>query len=55
MIHRGPDDDGYYVNGSIGLGMRRLSIIDIKKGNQPINEDETICIVLNGENIIILN
>ena len=50
MIHRGPDDDGYYVNGSIGLGIRRLSIIDIKKGNQPItNEDETIWIVLNGE------
>ena len=48
--HRGPDDDGFYVNGPIGLGMRRLSIIDVKGGQQPIhNEDQTAWIVFNGE------
>lgn len=48
--HRGPDDEGLYVNGSIGLGMRRLSIIDLQTGHQPIhNEDKTIRVVLNGE------
>ncbi|MBZ0293483.1 MAG: asparagine synthase (glutamine-hydrolyzing) [Anaerolineae bacterium] len=48
--HRGPDDDGFYVNGPIGLGNRRLSIIDLSGGKQPIsNEDDTIWIVFNGE------
>jgi len=48
--HRGPDDDGFYVNGSVGLGMRRLSIIDLKSGQQPIhNQDRTAWIVFNGE------
>lgn len=48
--HRGPDDDGYYVNGPIGLGMRRLSIIDLEGGKQPIhNQDRTAWIVFNGE------
>jgi asparagine synthase (glutamine-hydrolysing) len=48
--HRGPDDDGLYVRGSIGLGNRRLSIIDLPGGKQPIsNEDGTVWIVLNGE------
>ncbi len=48
--HRGPDDDGFYVNGSVGLGMRRLSIIDLKSGAQPIhNQDRTAWIVFNGE------
>ncbi|HYN25861.1 MAG TPA: asparagine synthase (glutamine-hydrolyzing) [Pyrinomonadaceae bacterium] len=48
--HRGPDDDGFYVKGSIGLGMRRLSIIDLKSGQQPIhNQDRTAWIVFNGE------
>jgi asparagine synthase (glutamine-hydrolysing) len=48
--HRGPDDDGFYVNGSVGLGMRRLSIIDVKGGQQPIhNQDRTAWIVFNGE------
>jgi asparagine synthase (glutamine-hydrolysing) len=48
--HRGPDDDGFYVNGPIGLGMRRLSIIDLKSGAQPIhNRDRTAWIVFNGE------
>jgi len=36
LIHRGPDDEGYYVNGSIGLGHRRLSIIDLDTGRQPM-------------------
>ena len=40
--HRGPDDDGVYINGAVGLGMRRLSIIDLKSGQQPIhNQDRT--------------
>ena len=48
--HRGPDDEGYYLNGSIGLANCRLSVIDLDKGRQPIsNEDETIWIVFNGE------
>ncbi|UCG22692.1 MAG: asparagine synthase (glutamine-hydrolyzing) [Chloroflexota bacterium] len=50
IAHRGPDDDGLYVNGSVGLGARRLSIIDLALGHQPIsNEDGTIWIVFNGE------
>ena len=50
MIHRGPDDKGQYVNGPVALGMRRLSIIDLDSGHQPIhNEDGTIWIVFNGE------
>jgi asparagine synthase (glutamine-hydrolysing) len=50
ISHRGPDDEGYYTNGTIGLGMRRLSIIDLDSGRQPIsNEDETLWIVFNGE------
>lgn len=48
--HRGPDDEGVYLNKNIGLGHRRLSIIDLSKGHQPIcNEDKTIWIVFNGE------
>ena len=50
IVHRGPDDEGYYINGNIGLGMRRLSIIDLQTGNQPIhNESKDIWIVYNGE------
>jgi len=50
MRHRGPDDDGFYVDRKVGLAMRRLSIIDIKTGKQPIhNEDKTIWVILNGE------
>ena len=50
IIHRGPDEDGFYVNGPVGLGMRRLSIIDLKSGQQPIhNRDRTAWIVFNGE------
>ena len=50
LSHRGPDDAGYHVHRMIGLGQRRLSIIDLSTGHQPIaNEDRTIWVVLNGE------
>ena len=50
IAHRGPDDEGYYLSGQIGLGFRRLSIIDLSGGHQPLsNEDGTIWIVFNGE------
>ncbi len=50
ITHRGPDDDGFYVTDHVGLASRRLSIIDLETGKQPItNEDETIWIVFNGE------
>jgi len=50
LQHRGPDDEGYYVDGGIALGHRRLSIIDLDTGKQPIhNEDKTIYVVFNGE------
>ena len=50
MVHRGPDDEGFYLNGELGLGNRRLSIIDLPGGHQPIsNEDETVWVTFNGE------
>src|SRR5215831_2895609 len=50
MIHRGPDDGGVFVGPGIGLGHRRLSIIDVAGGHQPMsNEDGTIWVLLNGE------
>lgn len=50
MAHRGPDDDGFFLRDKIGLGMRRLSIVDLATGHQPIsNEDGSIWIVFNGE------
>ena len=50
IVHRGPDDEGIYTQGPVGLGMRRLSIIDLSGGHQPIhNEDKSIWIVYNGE------
>jgi len=50
LLHRGPDDEGYYFDGPVGLGHRRLSIIDLEKGHQPLsNEDGTLWIVFNGE------
>jgi asparagine synthase (glutamine-hydrolysing) len=50
MRHRGPDDDGFYVEPGVALGMRRLSIIDLSTGQQPIhNEDRTAWVVFNGE------
>ena len=50
IAHRGPDDEGRHVDGRVGLGMRRLSIIDLAGGHQPIfNEDRSKVIVFNGE------
>lgn len=50
ITHRGPDDRGTLVTDTFAFGMRRLSIIDISHGHQPIwNEDETVCVVFNGE------
>src|SRR5438552_4715896 len=48
--HRGPDDQGTWVGDGVALGMRRLSIIDLTGGHQPIfNEDQSILVVFNGE------
>jgi asparagine synthase (glutamine-hydrolysing) len=50
IVHRGPDDEGVHDGGDVVIGMRRLSIIDLGGGHQPIpNEDETIWVVCNGE------
>jgi asparagine synthase (glutamine-hydrolysing) len=50
IYHRGPDDEGYYASGPVGFGFRRLSIIDLNTGHQPIcNEDGSVWIVFNGE------
>src|SRR5437762_13278016 len=50
IVHRGPDDEGVFVKQNTGLGMRRLSIIDVAGGHQPVfNEDRSVWIVYNGE------
>ncbi len=50
IVHRGPDDEGFYSTPAVGLAMRRLSIIDLQTGHQPLqNEDGSIQIVFNGE------
>ena len=50
IVHRGPDDEGFFASRNVGLGMRRLSIIDLSGGHQPIfNEDKSKTIVFNGE------
>lgn len=50
LSHRGPDDSGYYFDNYVGLGHRRLSIIDLEGGHQPVfNEDKSKCIIFNGE------
>jgi asparagine synthase (glutamine-hydrolysing) len=50
ISHRGPDDEGYFTSGPVGLGFRRLSIIDLSGGHQPLsNEDGTVHIIFNGE------
>ena len=50
IVHRGPDDDGFYLSHNVGLAMRRLSIIDVRTGHQPVtNEDQTLWLVYNGE------
>ena len=50
MVHRGPDDEGYYLSGPLGFGFRRLSIIDLAGGHQPMSDREkSVWIIFNGE------
>ena len=50
IVHRGPDDEGYFIAGPLGLGFRRLSIIDLAGGHQPMSDaEETVWVILNGE------
>jgi asparagine synthase (glutamine-hydrolysing) len=50
MVHRGPDDEGYFVSGSLGFGFRRLSIIDLAGGHQPMSDaEEGVWVIFNGE------
>ena len=50
IAHRGPDDEGQFISGSIGLGFRRLSIIDVEGGHQPMSDaDGSVWVVFNGE------
>jgi asparagine synthase (glutamine-hydrolysing) len=50
IAHRGPDDEGYFFSGPLGLGFRRLSIIDLAGGHQPMfDAEQTVCIIFNGE------
>jgi asparagine synthase (glutamine-hydrolysing) len=50
ILHRGPDDEGYFISGPVGLGFRRLSIIDLAGGHQPMSDaEETVWIIFNGE------
>jgi asparagine synthase (glutamine-hydrolysing) len=50
MFHRGPDDEGYFFDGSLGFGFRRLSIIDLGGGHQPMSDgEESVWVVFNGE------
>jgi len=50
LVHRGPDDEGYYISGPLGFGFRRLSIIDLGGGHQPMSDkEESVWVVFNGE------
>src|SRR5208282_1774486 len=50
IAHRGPDDEGYYISGPVGFGFRRLSIIDLGGGHQPMSDqEESVWVVFNGE------
>ena len=50
IAHRGPDDEGYFISGPLGLGFRRLSIIDLAGGHQPMSDaEETVWVIFNGE------
>jgi asparagine synthase (glutamine-hydrolysing) len=51
VVHRGPDEEGFHLGKAIRLGVRRLSIIDVPGGHQPItNEDVSVVVAFNGEN-----
>src|SRR5262249_40127782 len=50
LTHRGPDDEGYFIDGPLGLGFRRLSIIDLSGGHQPMcDSEERVWVIFNGE------
>jgi len=50
ISHRGPDDEGYYISGPLGFGFRRLSIIDLQGGHQPMSDREKkVWVIFNGE------
>lgn len=50
IAHRGPDDEGYFISGAVGLGFRRLSIIDLERGHQPMSDPaESVWVIFNGE------
>src|SRR5215471_2737875 len=50
LMHRGPDNEGYHIAGALGLGFRRLSIIDLEGGHQPMSDrEESVWVVFNGE------
>src|SRR5467141_2708557 len=50
LVHRGPDDEGFYLSGPVGLGFRRLSIIDLDGGHQPMSDQaESVWVVFNGQ------
>src|SRR4051794_29512188 len=50
LAHRGPDGEGFFVDGSVGFGHRRLSLIDLESGSQPMfNEDRSVVVIFNGE------
>src|ERR1700752_4396505 len=50
IVHRGPDDEGYHIAGPLGFGFRRLSIIDLAGGHQPMSDqEESVCVIFNGE------
>ena len=50
IAHRGPDDEGFFISGPVGLGFRRLSIIDLAGGHQPMSDaQETVWVIFNGE------
>ena len=50
ITHRGPDSEGYYLDDGVAMGFRRLSIIDLETGSQPLyNEDRTLVLMFNGE------
>ena len=50
IAHRGPDDEGQFISGSVGLGFKRLSIIDLEGGHQPMSDgDRSVWVAFNGE------